>query len=376
MTADSLTLDQKLELYQQGYVILRNVVSNRLVNAAIKRFKSAEQGAHLGREKVMTNLINESNLRPILREVMGEFDRPSVAHVAVVSKSKRSDGFNSVGYRHRDMPYYGAITHMDGNITMRPPQEVQQGTPEAIYRRYIASGPKGDLGRSADVIGHNYVPLFEDREMTLALGSFTTFAIICLSDQTKEGSGQTAILGGAHHAMERFFQTQYAINKHLGPEGPNWPRLDYEVPNRCGLVYVPEQVTEQFIDESSESTPDGRKWARPTQILMEPGDACITMYHIPHTATRNERGPRSRVNVIFRLRNKKRQPNKVVNGATDHPDRGFLEGEWLEFEEGNDPWERSKQAMCDMWDEWEGMREVVSQMGHQQAQTEVGAASG
>ena len=33
----------------------------------------------------------------------------------------------------------------------------------------------------------------------------------------------------------------------------------------------------------------------------------------------------------------------------------------LKDEEGNNPWERSKDAMCDMWDEWEGMREVVAE---------------
>jgi hypothetical protein len=36
-------------------------------------------------------------------------------------------------------------------------------------------------------------------------------------------------------------------------------------------------------------------------------------------------------------------------------------GEWLEFEEGNDPWERSKVAMCNMWHEWDGMQDVVAQ---------------
>ena len=36
-------------------------------------------------------------------------------------------------------------------------------------------------------------------------------------------------------------------------------------------------------------------------------------------------------------------------------------GEWLEYEEGNNPWERSKHAMCNMWDEWEGMQEVVAE---------------
>jgi len=96
------------------------------------------------------------------------------------------------------------------------------------------------------------------------------------------------------------------------------------------------------------------------QVLMEAGDACITMYHIPHSGSRNEKGSESRKNIIFRLRNKKRQPDKLVNGVSDHPDRG-QGGEWLEYEEGNDPWERSKYAMCNMWDEWEGMQEVVAE---------------
>ena len=97
---------------------------------------------------------------------------------------------------------------MDGSITIAAPQEVQTGTPEEIYARHFASGPKGDLGRSPDVIGHNMVPMFEDPEMTLALGSFTAFVFICLNDQTIEGRGQTAVLRGAHHAMEKFFRMQ------------------------------------------------------------------------------------------------------------------------------------------------------------------------
>jgi hypothetical protein len=137
-------------------------------------------------------------------------------------------------------------------------------------------------------------------------------------------------------------------------------RMDHDAPNRCGLVYLPEAIRELFLDESSESTPDGKRWTRPTQILMEPGDACITVYQIPHSGSRNEHGTESRKSIIFRIRNKKRQPDKLVNGVSDHPDRGQM-GEWLDFEEGNDPWERSKQAMCNIWQEWEGMQEVVAE---------------
>ena len=90
----------------------------------------------------------------------------------------------------------------------------------------------------------------------------------------------------------------------------------------------------------------------------------LSLYHIPHSGTRNENGTESRKNIIFRIRNKKRQPDKVVSGVTDHPDRGQMGG-WLDFEEGNNPWKRSKDAMCDMWDEWEGMKSVVSEAQNQ-----------
>ncbi len=358
--ATALTLEQKRDLYRDGYIVVRNAVSKQLVEAALQRIRIAKKGENLGPDKAMTDLVNASTITPILTEVMGKFDPPIVCQVGVRKVSQPGEYFNNVGYRDKDMPYYGAETHMDGNITIAPPQEVQEGTPEEIYQRYFASGPKGDLGRSPEVMGHNMVPMFEDPEMTLALGSFTAFVFVCLNDQTVEGCGQTALLRGAHHAAEKFFRMQRDTNNCLGPEGPGWPRIDYEAPNRCGLVYLPEAIRNEFLDEDSECTPDGKRWPRPTQILMAPGDACITLYQIPHSGTRNEHGTESRKSIIFRIRNKKRQPDKLVNGVTDHPDRGQM-GEWLEYEEGNNPWERSKYAMCNMWHEWEGMQEIVAE---------------
>ena len=352
---ETLTLEQKRTLYRDGYVVVRNAVPEHLVAAAKRRIEGGE--GLLSKAAEMTDLVNKSSVTPILREAMGYFDPPIAAQVGVRPVTPPGNHFNNLGYRERDMPYYAAESHVDGSMTIRIPQEVQDGTPDEIYRRYVASGPKGDLGRSPDVIGHNMVPMFEDPDMTLGLGSFTAFVFVCLNDQTVEGRGQTALLRGAHHAVEKFFRFQRDTNNHLGVEGPGWPRLDYSVPNRCGLIYLPEAVREQFIDEDAECTPDGRRWPRPTQILMEPGDACITVYQIPHSGTRNE-GTEPRQSVIFRIRNKKRQPNVLVNGITDHPDRG-QRGEWLHFERGNDPWQRSKYAMCNMWHEWDGMGGVV-----------------
>ena len=359
-TSRTLTQDEKRSLYRDGFVIVKNAVAPDLVDAALRRIKAAKKGENLDSTEEMTNLVNASDITPILREAMGQFDPPSACQVGILELCKPGDHFDSFGYREKDQPYYAAELHMDGLCTIAIPQEVQQGTPEEIYRRYIASGPKGDLGRSPEIMGHNMVPLFMDPEMTLAIGSFTAFVFVCLNDQTREGCGQTALLRGAHHASERFFQWQRAQNDHIGPEGPGWPRLNYDAPNRCGLIYLPQAVSDQFIDEDSETTPDGVRWPRPTQALMEPGDACITVFHMPHSGTRNENGTESRKNIIFRIRNKSRQPDKVVNGVSDHPDRG-QHGEWLEYEEGNNPWKRSKDALCDQWAEWEGMQDIVAE---------------
>jgi hypothetical protein len=174
-----------------------------------------------------------------------------------------------------------------------------------------------------------------------------------------EGAGQTSVIPGSHHAVEAFFRWQRSVNGHIGPEGPGWPRLRHDVPNRCGLVYAPDAVMEQFIDDTSDCTPDGRRWPRPTPVMMRAGDVAIATYQILHSVTRNEHGTESRKNIIFRIRNRRRQPGKVLTGVSDHPDRGW-DGEFLDYEPGNDPWERSKGAMCDMWSEWDGMQDVVA----------------
>jgi hypothetical protein len=359
MSVEALTDEQKLSLYANGYIVVKEAVSADLVEAALARIKAAKKGENLGPDEAMTNLVNASSVTPILHDAMGRFDPPASCQVGVRKCSEPGDYFNNLGYRDRDQPYYGAESHMDGLLTIAIPQEVQSGSEEEIYRRYIASGPKGDLGRSPEVMGHNMVPLFEDPQMTLGMGSFTAFVFVCLNDQMREGCGQTALLSGAHHATEKFFRWQRETDGCIGPEGPGWPRLNHQAPNRCGLVYLPDAIREQFIDDSCESTPDGARWPRPTQILMEPGDACIAVFHLPHSGTRNQRGTESRKNIIFRLRNKKQQPRIRVNGVSDHPDRGQM-GEWLEFESGNNPWERSKDLLCDQWAAWDGMQHIVA----------------
>lgn len=355
-----LTSEQKRDLYRDGFVVMRNAVSKGLVQDALECIRTAEKGHYVGADQAMTDLVNASTITPILNEVMGTFDPPTTCQVGIRRIAEPGEHFINIGYREKDLPYFGAELHMDGLCTMAAPQEVQDGTADEIYHRFFASGPKGDLGRSPDVIGHNMMPMFLDPDMTLGLGSFTCFLFVCLNDQTVAGRGQTAVLAGAHHATEQFFRKQRDHNNCLGPEGIGWPRMNHDVPNRSGLVYLPDEIREQYLDEDSETTPDGVRWPKPNLLLMDAGDAAIAVHGIPHCGTRNELGTESRKNMIFRIRNKAQQPDKVVNGASDHPDRG-QRGEWLEFEQGNDPWERSKYALCNQWQAWGGMKDVVAE---------------
>ncbi len=49
--ATTLTLEEKRTLYRDGYIILRNAVSEDLVEAALWRIRAAKKGENLGGEK-------------------------------------------------------------------------------------------------------------------------------------------------------------------------------------------------------------------------------------------------------------------------------------------------------------------------------------
>ncbi len=356
-----LTDNEKRQFYKDGFFLLEDIVPEDIVATAQNRYKSARPGDDLTYETEFTDLVNKSALTPIMRELMGEFDPPTGArHIVRVKGQKPGEQYSMQGYKDKDLPYYAADLHIDGQAVFMPPQEPAEGTPEEIYNRYISTGRKGAVGRCAENIGINYSPLFHDPEMTNSLGGFTAFLFVCLSDQTVPGSGQTCLLPGGHHVAEEFFRWQYSVNGCVGIEGPGWPRLNHDVPNRCGYRFLPDKIINEFVDETSECTPDGRRWPRPTQILMKPGDAAIAMYHIPHSGSRNENGKSARKSPIFALVNKKRQPGKVMVGNSDHPDRAW-DGSFLEFEEGNNPYERSKFALCNMYHEWDGMQQIVAE---------------
>jgi hypothetical protein len=136
----TLTLEQKQTLYRDGYIVLKNAVSQHLVDAARGSIENPEEGVYAGSTPVMTDLVNASSVTPVLHEAMGYFDPPITCQVGVNRVRQPGEHFNNLGYREKDQPYYAAESHMDGLCTIRVPQERQDGTPEEIYSRYVASG--------------------------------------------------------------------------------------------------------------------------------------------------------------------------------------------------------------------------------------------
>jgi len=369
---------QKRKFYEDGYIILENIVPDKLIENALKvvknknfisdkngnRKKVAESQIknlkddlpdYFSKNTKLCDLINKTNAKLILKELIGEYDPPTACHPAIqVKKKKLINHFTSNGYLEKDVPFNGSILHIDGILTIHLPQKRFTGDNKDIYKEFLSYGPKGYIGITPEVVGHNFVPLFQDPQMTLGIGSFTALVFFALTDQLEPGFGQTAVLPGAHHDMMKFLNFQKDFNNHVGIEGEGWPRLDYKASNGCGINYLPEYVYKKYTDNSSIQTNNHKKWPEPTTVNLKKGDMCIINYLLPHTRTNNINGIEDRINVFFRLRNKNRQPNIILNGVSDSPDRGFC-GTWINYEDGNDPWEKSKYAMCNIWEEFEGI---------------------
>ena len=86
--------------------------------------------------------------------------------------------------------------------------------------------------------------------------------------------------------------------------------------------------------------------------VQDEGDAVLTVFLLPHSGTRNT-GVEPRKNCYFRIRAHAHLPGgPPVSGRHDHPDRGRM-GEWLDYSGVDaDPFEVSKDHLCDQWRVW------------------------
>ena len=361
---DVLTDEQKRALYRDGFVVLKGIVpkgmthrARRLANITAGKIINGTMDAperrnrYVGSEQEITDLINKTAMTKILRNTMGPFDPPTHGFSPVLYPIEPSDKVGIHGVADREVPWHGSNLHLDGQWTGPIPQH-----PEEVDD-WCAPGTPHFGDRSANVIGTNGTPFFQDPACRLSLASFTAFVGVALSDQSVFGYGNFAVLRGAHHHTAKFIRRQQHQGGVVGPEGHDWPRLR-RVGDRVGLNYLPDFIAEPF-KESARYTPDGSVWLEPTPMLVEEGDAWIALHGVPHCATRNDLGADPRISAYFRLR-RHRPGGGAVRGDSDHPDRGWR-GEFLEYPEGYNPWQVAIDKLCDPWSEWDGMQDVVAE---------------
>ena len=132
-----LSIKQKIKFYEDGYIILENIVPDKLIKNALKvvknknfisdkngnrkkvaesQIKNIKDGLpdYFSKNTNLCDLINKTNAKLILDELIGEYDPPTACHPAIqVKKKKLINHFTSSGYLEKDVPFNGSILHIE-----------------------------------------------------------------------------------------------------------------------------------------------------------------------------------------------------------------------------------------------------------------------
>ena len=350
MTAILLSLEQRLCLYRDGYVVLPGIVPEPLVRAARRllnldlgrvwmRAAALRDPADTGRaekvrravdatgatqaEPAILDLFNATPIKPMLEHALGAaLPEARGAQLATLFPMAPSDYVNESGYRDRDTPFFAWHGHLDGlwNGATAMHQRTDAPISADALAAWSQSPSRNRQSREYPAFGTN-------------IANFTALVGVALSDQREPGAGNLGVLAGAHHAMTEFFCHQRDAGGPLGPDGPDWPRVDTDAPNSCGLRHYPEAVRAAFADGAAR-TADGKLWPKPTLLCLAPGDAVVALHTLPHCGTRVA-GPDPRLMAYFR----------VTSGARPTGNRAVY-----------------PDALCDPWIEWPVIRATVQQM--------------
>ena len=348
-----LSQEEKTRLYHDGFVVLKNAIDRSLTSTAKSLISKRPDLIVYGDNPVINGLYNDSILPDVLDEAMGPHTRPVNAQVAVVMPN-RVDGVVKQAFDPKNPPPMNG--HVDGGWAGLCPQKVSEI--EASGRNLHTWGMDGDPQSMGPAGG---APLWQDRERTLAIGSYTALAAVCLNDQRKPGKGQFAVHRGGHHAAESLFRKQRELGGPFGGGGPLWPRLVALGNENAFAGIMPPAMYEAYPKDNVDL--EGWPWPALTPVLMEEGDAVIALHSLPHTATPNMSDD-PRMNVLFRIRRfREHNPHEgdpsIGWGGSDHPDR-TLAGGFLEYPEHYNPYEYSIDKLCDHWSEWDGMQDTVA----------------
>ena len=346
-----IPLTQKQSFYRDGFVVLPSAVPNekvlearRLLHTHLGKLrdvattvmpnKDVEPGRlsdrllevvkptlQAGLDPLFLKLFNETDVKPMVESLMGGPVHPiQNAQIATRFPSEATKHINEAGYPDDEIPFNGWMGHLDGLWNGAGPIHQRIGEPmttEEEAQWYRDPGKNGALRQYGE--GAN-------------IANFAGLVGIALSDQTTEGCGNLGLLRGAHHEIERFFRSQRDAGGPLGPDGPGWPREHIESPNGHGLRHYPDAVRNAFREGAATSS-DGHIWPQPTLVKLASGDAVIVLHAVPHGATR-VLSAEPRFMVYYRVTPASRPEENQRSRA---------------------------EALCDIWMEWEGMRDIVTQ---------------
>jgi hypothetical protein len=347
-----LSDDEKRQLYRDGFVILHNALSREQTARAKAHISTDPTRIVWGNDAVINGLYNDSILVEVLDEAMGPHTRPINAQVAVVMPHAADAVVRGKVDPNNIQRMQG---HVDGGwaglCPVRPADIIAAG--QSLHTWGCDGDPKS-LGPAGGA------PLWQDRQRTLAIGSYTALAAVCLNDQRQPGKGQFAVHRGGHEAAQEVFRLQRQQGGTIGGGGPLWPRL-VQIGDKAFAGIMPKAMVERYPDLPFEMA--GWHWPNLTPALMEEGDAIIALHSLPHTATPNLSDD-PRMNVLFRIR-RLRPENpyegdvRIQWGVSDHPDR-MLSGDFLDYPDDYNPYQTSIDKLCDHWSEWDGLQHLVA----------------
>lgn len=345
--ATKLSDDEKNVLIRDGFVVLKQVIPQNVAARAKELINKDPTRIVHGNSSAINGLYIDSPLRDIMLEAMGPHTAPVNAQVAVT------------------MPNFAdAVVRGKANLNSHPGAHVDGGWAGLCpmsKSEILANGDTletwGHDGDPKSMGPAGGAPLWQDRERTVAIGSYTALVGVCLNDQRKPGKGQFSVHRGAHEAVEAFFKRQRERGGPIGGGGPDWPRLQAIGEDSAYAGIMPPKMVASYPDTRFEHA--DWPWPELTPVLMEEGDAVIALHALPHTATPNLSND-PRMNVFFRIRkfraeNPYEGDERIGWGVSDHPDR-LLNGDFLAYNEDYNPYETSVHKMCDHWSEWDGIR--------------------
>jgi len=357
MQQTELTVEQKQQFFRDGFIVIKNAIPEDISQRARDVIESMvpENARRLlappelaGHEAVLS-LFNDTCLADILRNDMGPY--PPVISSQVAVTPGHDDLGGSPG-THVDGSWSGVIPDNEAEIDM------QTGRPFDAAKYF---------GENDDKRGTNDGQLWIDPDRRISIGSYTALVGVCLSNQMEPGNGQFAVLKGMHEDVEAAFRAQRDAGSVIGPEGVDWPRMKISNTGRPYMNGLPDSIRQKAKERAEASAPiENWPWKELTPVLLDQGDAVITMHSCPHTATPNL-GPNARMNVYFRIRrmregNPHEGSRRLGHGVSDHPDRGYF-GQFLEYPPTYNPWETSIDRLCNHWQEWDGMQSLVQASG-------------